>query len=244
MSIRAEQLGRRYGEKVALEGLDLQVAPGEIYGLIGPNGAGKTTALRMLAGLMSPSTGRAEICGIDVARDPDCAKARLGFMTGTTGLYGRLTVKELLVYFGALYGMSRGDVGRRIDELAVALRFQELLARRCQNLSTGERQRVSLARATLHDPPVLILDEPTAGLDVLASRFVADVIRAARERRRAILFSTHYMTEAELLCDRIGLLHGGRLLHEGTPDAVKSALGVPTLEAAFLSLAGAAEAAP
>ena len=236
MSIRTEQLGKHYGETIALDGLDLEVRPGEIYGLIGPNGAGKTTTLRILAGLMTATVGRAEICGIDVGRDPARAKARLGFLTGTTGLYARLTVKELLEYFGALYGMSRTRIRGRIEELAGALRFEGLLARRCQNLSTGERQRVSLARATLHDPEVLILDEPTAGLDVLASRFVADVIRAARGRARTVLFSTHYMTEAELLCDRIGLLHGGRLLREGTPEALKAGLGQPTLEAAFLSL--------
>ena len=237
MSILVEQLGRHYGDKIALDGLSLQVRPGEVYGLIGPNGAGKTTALRILAGLMAASSGRAEICGIDVSREPARAKAQLGFLTGTTGLYGRLTIAELLEYFGALYGMPRADIRRRTEELAGTLHFRELLTRRCQNLSTGERQRVSLARATLHDPPVLILDEPTAGLDVLASRFVAEVIRTARTRQRAILFSTHYMTEAELLCDRIGLLYGGRLLREGTPEALKAELGAPTLEAAFLSLA-------
>jgi sodium transport system ATP-binding protein len=239
MSIRAEQLGKRYGDTEALRDVDLEVRPGEIYGLIGPNGAGKTTTLRILAGLINPTCGFAEICGIDVSREPARARARLGFLTGTTGLYARLTVRELLAYFGGLYRMPPADVRRRTEELAVALGFEAQLSRRCQTLSTGERQRVSLARATLHDPPVLILDEPTAGLDVLASRFVAAIIREAGARGRAILFSTHYMTEAELLCDRIGLLHRGRLLRQGTPAALKAELEAPSLEAAFLSLVGA-----
>ncbi len=236
MGIVAQQLGKEFGAATAVEELSLAITPGEVYGLIGPNGAGKTTTLRMLAALMQPSRGRAEICGVDVVARPSEAKARLGFLTGTTGLYARLSVRELLAYFGQLFRMERRALARRIEEVAAALRIEPLLERRCGGLSTGERQRVSLARATLHDPPVLILDEPTAGLDVLASRFVADFIRDARARGRAILFSTHYMTEAELLCDRIGFIHRGRLLREGSPAALKASQGVATLEQAFLQL--------
>jgi sodium transport system ATP-binding protein len=237
MGIVARELSKIFGDDVAaVVALDLEIRPGEIYGLIGPNGAGKTTTLRMLAGLMQPTSGSAAICGFNVVDDGAAAKRALGFLTGTTGLYARLTPRELLLYFGRLYGLAPDAARQRTDELAELLQFVPQLDRRCDALSTGQRQRVSLARAMMHDPRVLILDEPTAGLDVLASRFVADFIRAARARDRAILFSTHYMAEAELLCDRIGLLHRGRLLREGTPAALRAELDARSLEEAFLRL--------
>ncbi len=243
MGIVARELCKRFDPAgpPAVEGLSLEVVAGEIYGLIGPNGAGKTTTLRMLAGLMQPSGGEVWIGGHPLASEAEAARAALGFLTGTTGLYARLSVRELLGYFGALYGLAPAAVARRIDELSALLQFAPLLERRCAALSTGERQRVSLARAVLHDPRVLILDEPTAGLDVVASRFVADFVRDARGRGRAILFSTHYMTEAELLCDRIGLLHAGCKIWEGTPPALKAELEASSLEDAFLRLLARSE---
>ena len=234
--IVAHGLCKRFGDIEAVVDLDLEVRPGEVYGLIGPNGAGKTTTLRMLAGLMHPSAGRATIGDADVVTQPEQAKSALGFLTGSTGLYARLTARELLLYFGRLYGMPAARVRERALELAEMLQFEALLDRRCEGLSTGERQRVSLARAMIHDPQVLILDEPTAGLDVVASRFVADFIRGARDRGRAILFSTHYMTEAELLCDRVGLLHRGRLLRQASPAELRAELAARSLEEAFLHL--------
>lgn len=238
MGIVARDLRKHFGSAPAVDGISLEVREGEIYGLIGPNGAGKTTTLRMLAGLIRPDEGRAEICGHDVERQPEQAKAAIGFLTASMGLYARLTARELLTYFGRLYGMSREAIARRLQTATELLRIEHLLDRRCGGLSTGERQRVSLARATLHDPPVLILDEPTAGLDVLASRFVADFIRERRANGRAILFSTHYLTEAELLCDRIGLIHRGRLLREGPPAALKAERNAGSLEEAFLGMIG------
>jgi sodium transport system ATP-binding protein len=235
-SIAVRGATKRFHDAVAVEDLTFEVRPGEIYGLIGPNGAGKTTTLRMLAGLMRPSAGSLEVCGHDVTLRPMEARASLGILTGSTALYARLTVLEVLRYFGALYGLPRPTVARRVEELSRTFGFEAILGRRCGSLSTGERQRVSLARATLHDPAVLILDEPTAGLDVLASRFVADFIRTARASGRAILFSTHYMAEAELLCDRIGLLHRGRLLREGTPAELRAGTAARSLEEAFLLL--------
>ena len=238
MSIVCEELCKRFGGVEAVGQLSLEVTPGEIYGLMGPNGAGKTTALRMLAGLMVPSEGRASICGHDVVQQADQAKASLGFLTGSTGLYSRLTVTELLTYFGRLCGCPRQVLPGRVQRLLRELRVDHLARRLCGKLSTGEKQRVSLARATVHDPAVLILDEPTSGLDVLASRFVADFIRRARDADRAILFSTHYMTEAELLCDRVGLLHGGRLIWEGPPAELRAQMNATSLEEAFLRLIG------
>jgi sodium transport system ATP-binding protein len=188
--------------------------------------------------------------GIEVSTGSQEAKRRVGFLTGTTGLYARLSARELLTYFGRLHGLARDHVAARIDWIARTLDFTALLDRRCETLSTGNRQRVSVARAVLHDPPVLILDEPTVGLDVLANRFLREFVRAERERGKAVVYSTHYLAEAELLCDRIGLCYRGRMLAEGTPASLRAAAagsadGAPasSLEEAFLALVAASEQA-
>jgi sodium transport system ATP-binding protein len=239
-AVVVSSLIKRFGATAAVDGLSFQVASGEIYGLLGPNGAGKTTTLRVLAGLLVPTAGAARVAGVDVATEPLVVRRRLGFLTNTTGLYPRLTGTELLGYFARLHGLDREGAAARIETLSRALELGPFIGRRSESLSTGERQRLSIARAVLHDPDVLILDEPTAGLDVLASRFLRDFVRAERERGKAIVFSTHYLAEAELLCDRIGLLHRGRLLAEGTPGALRAAAGdAPSLEEAFLRLVAA-----
>jgi sodium transport system ATP-binding protein len=247
-AVVVDSLVKRFVSKTAVAGLSFRVAAGEIYGLLGPNGAGKTTTLRVLAGILTPTSGRALVDGIDVAVDPLGVRRRLGFLTNTTGLYARLTGRELLDYFARLYGLPPAEAAARVEALTRALDLQPFFDRRCEGLSTGERQRLSIARAMLHDPAVLVLDEPTAGLDVLASRFLRAFVRAERDRGKAVVFSTHYLAEAELLCDRIGLLHAGRLLAEGTPAELRAAAGdAPSLEEAFLRLVagdGAAEAAP
>ncbi len=236
-AVVVERLQKLFGRATAVADLSLTVAAGEIYGLLGPNGAGKTTALRVLAGLLTPTSGTARVTGIDVASAPRDAQRRLGFMTGTTGLYGRLTGREVLTYFGRLHRMPPQRIAARIDELTRALDLAGIVDKRCEALSSGQKQRISIARAVLHDPPVLILDEPTIGLDVLASRFLRDYIRAERDRGKAVIFSTHYLAEAELLCDRIGLLHNGRLLAEGTPRDLRARAGdASSLEEAFLRL--------
>jgi sodium transport system ATP-binding protein len=232
-----ERLVKTFGSTTAVAGLSFRVAPGEIYGLLGPNGAGKTTTLRILAGILAPTAGEARVAGLDVAANALAVRRRLGFLTNTTGLYARLTGHELLTYFARLHGLTPEAGEARMATLVRALGLEPFFGRRCEALSTGERQRLSIARAVLHDPDVLILDEPTAGLDVLASRFLRDFVRAERDRGKAVLFSTHYLAEAELLCDRIGLLHRGRLLAEGTPAALRAAAGdAPSLEEAFLRL--------
>ena len=234
--VSALHLTKRFGAALAVDDLSFTVATGEIYGLLGPNGAGKTTTLRVLAAILTPTSGRAELAGVDVALDPQAARRKLGFLTGSTGLYARLTSRELLRYFGRLHGLSDASIPPRARELlARALDLDAILDRRCEALSTGQRQRLSVARAVLHDPAVLILDEPTVGLDVLASRFLRDFVRAERDRGKAVIFSTHYLAEAELLCDRIGLLHKGRMLAEGSPAALRArAGGTSSLEEAFL----------
>jgi sodium transport system ATP-binding protein len=236
-------LQKRFGETVALDGLTFAVRAGEIYGLIGPNGAGKSTALRILAGLLRPTEGRAEVAGFDVATAPREARRRLGVVTGTAGLYGRLSARELLTFFARLHGLDEDRIAARIELLAGRFELNPVLDRRTEKLSTGQRQRISIARALIHDPPALILDEPTAGLDVLASDSLRRHVREARAAGCAIVYTTHYLAEAELLCDRIGLIHRGHLLREGTPSALRAEVGAESLERAFLHLVGTDEVA-
>jgi sodium transport system ATP-binding protein len=244
-TIAVDRLSKRFGGALAVDDLSFGVASGEIYGLLGPNGAGKTTTLRVLAGILAPTSGRATVAGVDVEADAQAVRRRLGFLTGTTGLYARLTGRELLEYFGRLHGLARETIATRTALLARVLDLDPILDRRCEALSTGQRQRLSVARAVVHDPPVLILDEPTVGLDVLASRFLRDFVRAERDRGKAVVFSTHYLAEAELLCDRIGLLHRGRLIAEGAPGELRArADGASSLEEAFLRLVANLTAVP
>ncbi len=240
-AIRARGLEKTYvdprrGRVEALRGLDLECSPGEIFGLLGQNGAGKTTALRILSTTLSPTAGSAEVDGVDVARDPIEARRRLGFLSSTTGLYPRLTPRETLLYFGKLHGFEKSELDARVDELVHAFAMDEFADRRCEGLSTGQRQRVSIARTVLHDPPVLVLDEPTTGLDVLASSAMIDFIESARVNGTCVLLSTHVLSEAERLCDRIGILHGGRLLACGTLEELRERAGKVWLEDVFKEL--------
>jgi sodium transport system ATP-binding protein len=212
------------------------VQPGEIYGLLGPNGAGKTTTLRMLAGLMRPTSGRARINGHDIGTQP--SRAGIGYLTAHTGLYQRLSPHELLAYFGALHGLSPARRAARVDELLGLLDMGSFADLRCGALSTGQRQRTNIARALIADPAVLILDEPTLGLDVLSNRIILDFVRHQRRCGKAILLSTHYLDEAERLCDRIGLLHEGRLIAEGDMPALRARAGREHLSDIFLALIG------
>ena len=214
------------------------VPDGEVFGLLGPNGAGKTTLLRMLAGIVEPTEGACTICGYDVTSNPQDARRCVGFLSGNTKLYGRLTPAETLHYFGRLYGLSNATIKTRTAELREMLDMGDFMGRRCDSLSTGQLQRVSIARCIVHDPKVLILDEPTLGLDIMSSRTIFAFIRDARERGRAIIFSTHYMTEAELLCDRIALMHQGCILKIDTLQALKDATGENNLQDIFLSIVG------
>ncbi|GMV96980.1 MAG: ABC transporter ATP-binding protein [Phycisphaerae bacterium] len=225
-------------EKLAVAGLDFEVRGGEIYGLLGPNGAGKTTTLRMLSGLIRPTAGRALINGVDVAADPLTAKRSIGFLTANTGLYQRLSPRELLPYFGELCGLDRAAIARRTEELIALLGMADFADLRCGALSTGQKQRTSIARALMADPPILVLDEPTLGLDVLTNRVILDFIRRERDQGKAILLSTHYLDEAETLCNRIGLLHQGRLIAEGDMAQLRARVGRQRLTDIFLALVG------
>ena len=241
--IRFSSLTRRYGPVVAVDDLSLEVAAGEVYALLGPNGAGKTTALRCLATLLAPSGGSASVDGIDVTDDPVRVRARLSFIAASMGLYERLSARELVEYFGQLHGLQGDVLGRRVDEMIELFDIGGFADRMCGRLSTGQRQRVSLARALVHDAPALVLDEPTLGLDVLSGRGIHEFIERERARGKAILFSTHQMDEVDLLADRVGVLRDGRLVAEGPPAEVVAGTGEPNLARAFLSLVRPVEVA-
>ena len=227
--------------KRAVGGLTLQVKEGEIYGLLGPNGAGKTTTLRILSGLMEPTGGKAVVGGFDVAAEPQQVKRAIGFLTANTGLYQRLTSRELLVYFAQLHGMEPARAAERADHLIHKLGISDFADLRCGALSTGQKQRVNIARALVADPPILILDEPTLGLDVFSNRVILEYIKREREQGKTILLSTHYLDEAESLCDRIGLLHDGRLVAEGNLETLRTLSGQQRLSNIFLTLIHADE---
>jgi len=229
---------KKRGQVFAVNKASFEISPGEIFGLLGLNGAGKTTTLRLLAGLLKPNSGTAYICGIDVVKQPEKSKAKLGFLTGTTGLYGRLKANEMIRYFGQLYGMSKSETDQRLDELMEILGMTEFAETRCDKLSSGTKQKVSIARTMIHDPEVIILDEPTAGLDVISSRAVIDFINTEKARSKTIIFSTHIMHEAEKLCDRIGVIHEGRIIDIGTPDELKNKTGCADMDDAFVKMVG------
>lgn len=226
-------------EKLAVDRLSFRVGQGQIYGLLGPNGAGKTTTLRMLSGLMAPTGGTARLAGHDVAAEPREVKRVLGFLTASTGLYQRLTPRELLIYFAQLHGMGADAASVRAEHLIDWLGIRDFAGLRCGALSTGQKQRVNIARALVADPPILIMDEPTLGLDVLSNRVILDFIRRERDQGKSIILSTHYLDEAETMCDRIGLLHDGRLVAEGDLSALRSQTGEQRLSNIFLCVVGA-----
>jgi sodium transport system ATP-binding protein len=234
--IEFEQLTKTYGEFLAVDRLTLRVRPGEVYALLGANGAGKTTALRCLSTLLRPTGGTARVNGHDVGKAPLRARANLGFLSASMGLYQRLTAKELLEYFARLQGLAGPDLRKRVDESIELFEISDFRDRLCGTLSTGQRQRVSIARAVLHDPPALILDEPTLGLDVLSGQTIFAFIHTARMRQRAVLFSTHQMDEVQLLADRVGILAAGRLVAEGTVEELVERSGEKNLARAFLKI--------
>jgi sodium transport system ATP-binding protein len=239
--IEARQLTKTFRDKKRGEihgALDVsfRVEPGTIYGLLGANGAGKTTTLRMLATLLRPTRGTAVVAGHDVAAEPDRVRARVGFLAASTALYARLTAREMIGYFGRLNGMTDAAIRARTGELAERLGMGEFLDRRCDQLSTGMKQKTSIARTIVHDPPVMIFDEPTLGLDVMTARTVVGFVRECRAAGKTVIYSTHVMSEVEKLCDVIGVIHGGRLLAEGSLSELRARHGLTDLEDIFVRL--------
>ena len=212
------------------------MAPGEVFGLLGPNGAGKTTTLRVLATLLHADGGRASVAGHDVAREGEAVRRSIGVVNGGMGLYDRLDGREVLHYFGRMYGMERGAIDRRIAELDGLLDLSATLGKRCGEFSTGMKQKIVIARAVLHDPPVLFFDEATSGLDVMARRAVLDFCRAYPGEARAVVYSTHVMGEVEELCDRLAILYRGRVIADDTVAGLTESAGEADLERAFFTL--------
>lgn len=235
--IDAQNLSKDFGDFRAVDQVSFSVGEGEIFGLLGPNGAGKTTTLRMLSGLLKPTEGDAAIAGHSMHGDQIAARQNLGFLTGDMDLYRRLNPRELLLYFGRLYQTPRAELEARVEKLIEAFGITPFVDRHCEKLSTGQKQRVSIARTLVHDPRVVILDEPTTGLDIMASEFILQFIRKmAKEEGKALIFSTHNLTEVERLCDRIAIVHQGKLVYLGDLEGVQSRTGQSSLPAAFFHL--------
>jgi sodium transport system ATP-binding protein len=229
---------KKRGQIRAVESVSFQCSPGHIYGLLGANGAGKTTTLRLLATLLKPTAGTAQVAGFDVIEDAENVRRNVGFLSTATALYGRLSAQEMVEYFGRLHGLEGESLRKAVDGLFATLDMDSFRDRRCEKLSTGMKQKVSIARTLVHDPAVMIFDEPTAGLDVMAARAIVNFIRQCRDRGKTVIFSTHIMTEAEKLCDRIGIIHNGKLLAEGTLAELRKSSGKTDLEDIFVGIVG------
>jgi sodium transport system ATP-binding protein len=236
--IATVDLRKRYGTLNAVDGVSFRAENGKVTGLLGPNGAGKTTTLRMISSLVRPDAGRALVDDIDVARNPHSALARLGVLPDGRGLYPRLTAREHLEYFGALHGLSRATLKQRIDHLVQLLDMAKIIDRRVVGFSQGERTKVAIARALVHDPGNVVLDEATNGLDVMSTRAMRTVIRELAAQGSCILFSSHVMQEVSELCDHIVVFAAGRVVAEGSPETLRRATGETDLEEAFMKIIG------
>jgi sodium transport system ATP-binding protein len=239
--IEARSLTKAYadlvrGDVLALCDVTFSAAPGQIYGLLGPNGAGKTTALRILSTVLEPTSGSATVCGFDCVTQPEMVRHQIGFISANTAVYDRMTAWEMVGYFGRLYGMDEEDLRERMELLFDRFQMQEIRDLLGAKMSTGMKQKVSIARAIVHDPPVLIFDEATTGLDVLVARALLDAVAELRDQGKCILFSTHIMREAERLCDRIAIMHRGHILAEGTLDELRDQHEERDLEELFFQL--------
>jgi sodium transport system ATP-binding protein len=241
--IEARNLTKTFKDKkrgviTAVDDVSFTCQPGRIYGLLGANGAGKTTTLRLLATLLKPTSGACTVAGHDAAAEPGKVRARVGFLAASTALYGRLTAREMIAYFGRLNGMTEPAIVARIQVLADELGMHEFLDRRCDKFSTGMKQKTSIARTLIHDPAVMIFDEPTLGLDVMTARAIVKFVRDCRDRGKTVIYSTHVMSEVEKLCDTIGIIHGGRLVAEGTLAELQGRFGERDLEEVFVKAVG------
>jgi sodium transport system ATP-binding protein len=224
------------GEVLALCDVTFSAAPGQIYGLLGPNGAGKTTALRILSTVLQPTSGTAVVGGYDCMTQPEMVRHQIGFISANTAVYDRMTAWEMVEYFGRLYGLDDDELRERMELLFERLHMQEIRDMLGAKMSTGMKQKVSIARAIVHDPPVLIFDEATTGLDVLVARALLDAVAELRDQGKCVIFSTHIMREAERLCDRIAIMHRGHILAEGTLDSLRDQHEERDLEELFFQL--------
>jgi sodium transport system ATP-binding protein len=235
-------LDLRRGWVPAVEEVSFTCTPGAIFGLLGPNGAGKTTTLRMLSTVLKPTGGKATVAGFDVATEPEKVRANIGYMSASTGIYDRMTAWELVEYFGRLYGLSKDHLRGRMEEVFGSLQMNDFRDVLGSKMSTGMKQKVSIARTIVHDPPVLIFDEPTSGLDVMVARSLLKRIAELRDLGKTILFSTHAMHEVAKLCSRVAVIHRGSVQAEGEPAELLDRYGQPDLEELFFHLVEKADA--
>ena len=227
----------RKEEFYAVSDISFTANPGQIYGVLGPNGAGKTTLLRMLGGILTPTSGKLSMSGYDYATQKEEVKRKIGYLSGNTKLYGRLSPRELFKIFGELYGMNREEVEQAIENVIQLMNMKSFADNKIEHLSTGQMQRTSIARCLIHKPEVYIFDEPTLGLDVLSSKDIISFMKQEREKGKIVLYSTHYMEEAETLCDKILMIHKGKLIAEGTIDEIKEEAKVKYLRDVFVKIA-------
>jgi len=236
--IRVDGIRKRFGTVTAVDAVSFEAQDGTITGLLGPNGAGKTTTLRMLYAVMKPDAGRITIDSVDAVAVPQEAQTRLGVLPDGFGLYPRLTAREHIEYFGELHGITGAQLQQRAHELIEMLDMSAIADRRTGGFSHGERTKVALARALVHDPQNVLLDEPTNGLDVMSTRAVRHIVRKLRDQGRCVLFSSHVMQEVSALCDSIVVIASGRVVAHGTPNELRNQTGEDNLEDAFVALAG------
>jgi sodium transport system ATP-binding protein len=239
--IAAIDLKKYFGPVAAVNGVSFTAHDGKVTGLLGPNGAGKTTTLRMLYGVMRPDSGTIEVDHVDATRHPRDAQARLGVLPDIAGLYPRLTAREQVRYYAELHGLEGELLEERTNDLLKSLDLQHLTNRRAAGYSHGERTKVAIARALVHEPQNVILDEPTNGLDVMSTRAVRAIIKRLKAQGRCVLFSSHVMQEVSALCDSIVVIAGGTVVAQGTPDELRARAGYDSLEDAFVALAGSGE---
>jgi sodium transport system ATP-binding protein len=236
-AVAVERLEKTLGKNNVLRGISFQAQPGEIFGLLGPNGAGKTTTLRLISTLLSPDSGTVEVLGFDTRKAPEEVRRRIGVVTADIGVYPRLSARENITYFAQLSEVPDSELKRRVDAVIGRLDIHSFANQRAESLSSGQKQKLAIARAIVHDPSVLMFDEPTSNLDVLASREVREFMVESKERGKCVIFSTHVLHDAERLCDRITILHVGQVVASGPTAEVRG--GKPELEDAFLDLVGA-----
>jgi sodium transport system ATP-binding protein len=241
--VRTDSLSKHFfdpkrGDVKAVEDATFESRPGQIVGLLGKNGAGKSTLLRMLSTVLTPSSGQAWVNDYDIVKEPTEVRRSIGFMSTSTALYGRMSPREILAYFGELYGLQGATLKSKVDDLISRLDIGSYADGLCDKLSTGQKQRVNIARTLIHDPQVLFFDEPTSGLDVVMSQDVMRFVEEERERGKTIIYCTHIMSEVERLCDHIICIHDGELKGQGSVEALKALTGENSLEKAFLNVVG------
>jgi len=233
-AVRVDRLEKTLGSNKVLRGISLEAHSGEIFGLLGPNGAGKTTTLRIICTLLTPDAGSVDVLGFDTKTAPQEVRRRVGVVTAEIGVYPRLSARENISYFAELSGLLSGDLNRRVNAVIERLDMASFASQRAESLSSGQKQKVAIARAIVHDPPVLMFDEPTSNLDVLASREIRQFMVESKQRGKCVIFSTHVLHDAERLCDRVTIIHQGRVVADGATADVRR--GYQDLEDSFLTL--------